>query len=418
MAPRIAIPDYSHIQQRGAIVGNMVEKLAGIVGTTVGQVTQIYQQNRSLEHAYKGVRRMVLDGQESFGLSDKQADALMSKLKYREGEKIEAYEKRIAGPLSNMLSYEDFSEKSDYKIKMPDPFIEPQNFLAAMNSSYLARKTQETGAVVQDVTTMDKPETREGATEIIAGRMGGRPVSEQELQQYPGYRALPSQADLDKEAAGRVKAQRDAEIYKANLALKKAQTTSAKVKAMAGLKNMQDGVDELKDLDTITRMEIAARKLLKDIPEKDEKTGELSEEHLDMMELSQILREKRNEISKTKIRPKETPDAKSIAMELQQNVREKMEAGYERGFFGLGKPKEPSEKEQAIMFNEMLADEISRYAKQELGVTVDPKNISKVFQTKDKFGRPYSVGDVVDMILKKAGTQQTTQPTVGGRVGR
>jgi hypothetical protein len=427
MPPKIRIPDYSHIEKRGQLIGSMIENLAATTGQTIQAATQQYQQKRSKDTAYKGVRGMILDEQEAYGLSDSQAEALVSKLKYRPDETISAYEKRISPTLTNMRLYKDRSESLDYKVDMPDPFLDTQSFSAMIDENYRSRVQKETGAVVQDVTTMDKPKTREEATEIIAGRMGGRAVTDQQLEQYPGYRGLPTQKELDAQTAADVAGRRAAaqegraiaqegrreEMHAADLKYKEAQTkaadaltqqrkTSAKVKELAG--KGKKGVNELDDLETITKMEIAARELLKDIDRNDEATGDIREEWIEMKEFADLLKEKRNEIAKASQKPKPSMEAMSVGEKIGEDVSK---------MFDLENPTEAGKKGA----RELTAQKLNQYAMSN-GVNI---NYDKIRQAL-KQGK--SAAEVAEIILYIKNNQKSKQvkptgiPVTGGRFGR
>ena len=424
MPPKQLIPDYSYIQERGNIAGRAIQNIGNIAAATIPPAVQEYQKVRSLKTAYKGVRGMVLDQQEKYGLNDKQADALMQKLKFRDGETVDAYEKRIAPTLSNLMQYDEYSKSAEYKVDMPNPFMESDAFAAAIDMNLQKRRQQELGHVTQE---LPDDATRESATQEIAGRMPGRAVGEEELKQFPAYRSLPTQSDVDNRAkaqsqeframGGEMRAEdqavRNQEMHEVDLRLKEAQIkaseTSTRLKKLAAEKDPKGEVDALKNMTDIVRMELGAKELLKDIPRNDKITGELNEEWINMKALSDLLAQKRREVAKV---PETSPQAQSATMRIQDEVSKQQMT-----------PEKPEDMARVGGQNQELArnitvQKIQQFA-QENGVNIPSQKINESLRMKNpQTGQPYSVEEIMDRILKiKAMQTQGSQP-IGGRVGR
>ena len=420
VTPRAIIPDYSYVQQKGNIVGSAVEKIGGIAANTMNQAVQQYQLKRSKETAYKGVRGMVLENQKKFGLSEKQSDALMDKLKYRPNETIEAYEKRIAPTLTNMKLYDEYLSNADYQINMPDPFIDTQTFKTTMDANLSKRKEREIGIHLGNV----EGETREDIGTAIAGRMQGRPVSEQELSQFPQYRSLPTQKEQTVETraqeaheaniAGRQATtgattdqnQRQQEMHPIDMQYKKAQidrlkadTTAAKVKALAT--QGKSGVDKLKDFNTIVKLETGAKELLKDIEKYDPITGELSEEYIDTKALSDMLRAKRNEIGKI-----------SQAGSKAQIVSNKIQDEVNKQITGL------DQRQSSLMSSNIAGQRLQQYA-ESLGVKLDSQTIENHLSVKNpETGQNYTIEEIAQEIENMGNLIKSGNAPIGGRRGK
>ena len=431
MPPKQLIPDYSYIQERGNIAGRAIQNIGNIAAATIPPAVQEYQKVRSLKTAYKGVRGMVLDQQEKYGLNDKQADALMQKLKFRDGETVDAYEKRIAPTLSNLMQYDEYSKSAEYKVDMPNPFMESDAFAAAIDMNLQKRRQQELGHVTQE---LPDDATRESATQEIAGRMPGRAVGEKELEQFPAYRSLPTQSDVDSRAKAhsqdfratgtdmraedqnaRAEDQnvRSQEMHGMNMKLKQAQLeatkTSTRLKKLAATQNPKGEVDALKNMADIVKLEVSAKELLKDIPRNDEISGELNEDWVNMKALSDLLAQKRREAAKV---PETSPEAQSAAMRIQDDVSKHQMT-----------PEKPEDMANVAGQNQELArnitvQKIQQFA-QENGVNIPSQKINESLRMKNpQTGQPYTVEEVMDRILKiKAMQTQGSQP-IGGRVGR
>ena len=342
MAPNFVIPDYSMVARRGDIIAKGIQDAFGIIGSITTSAIDEYKMNRNLETAYKGVRADILNNQQKYGLDDKQAQAMMSRLKFKDKETIDDYEKRIAPTLLNMKLWEKYQEDPNYKIDLPDPFVPTQSFVAMLDLSKDIKDRKQIGEAVQEELFSGKmklpemaqqnpefvgpprpemqqpPQTKEEFTGRIAGRLGGGyPVPEQKLEQYPGYRALPSQEDASKQ-----------ELYQANIGKVQAQTQAAdaltrkrntadiiqKLKASEDKKN---SVNDIKDLNTIARAEIYSREALKNMPKEDE-NGNISEDWIDMKELTEVLKDKRMELSGKK---KPSMESKGEAIGIQEQIQ-------------------------------------------------------------------------------------------------
>ena len=431
MPPVIKTPDYSYIKDRGNIAGRAIQNIGNIAANTITPVVQEYQKSRSLKTAYKGVRGMVLDQQEKYGLNDKQADALMQKLKFRPGETVDAYEKRIAPTLSNLMQYDEYSKSAEYKVDMPNPFMESNAFTAAIDMNLQKRRQQELGHVTQE---LPDDATRESATQTIAGRMPGRAVGEKELEQFPAYRSLPTQSDVDSRAKAQSQefratgtdmraedqnaraedqAVRNQEMHEVDLRLKEAQIkatqTSTRLKNLAADKDPKGKVDALKNMSEIVKLEVSAKELLKDIPKYYEGTNDLNEEYADMKALSDLLAQKRREAAKV---PETSPEAQSATMRIEEEVsKHQMVPENKKDMAKVGG------QNQELSRN-ITVQKIQQFA-QENGVNIPSQKINESLRMKNpQTGQPYTVEEVMDRILKiKAMQTQGSQP-IGGRVGR
>ena len=299
----------------------------------------------------------------------------MQRLKYRDGETVDAYEKRIAPTLSNLMQYDEYLKSAEYKVDMPNPFMESDAFAAAIDTNLQKRRQQELGHVTQE---LPDDATRESATQEIAGRMPGRAVGEKELEQFPAYRSLPTQSDVD----SRAKAQ--SQEFRAT------------------------GTD-MRAEDQNVRAEVSAKELLKDIPKYYEGTNDLNEEYADMKALSDLLAQKRREAAKV---PETSPEAQSATMRIQDEVEKHQMV-----------PEKPEDMANVAGQNQELArnitvQKIQQFA-QENGVNIPSQKINESLRMKNpQTGQPYTVEEVMDRILKiKAMQTQGSQP-IGGRVGR
>jgi len=424
MPPKQLMPDYSYIQQRGDIAGRAIQNIGNIAAATIPPAVQEYQKSRSLKTAYKGVRGMVLDQQEKYGLNDKQADALMQRLKFRDGETVDAYEKRIAPTLSNLMQYDEYLKSAEYKVDMPNPFMESDAFAAAIDMNLQKRRQQELGHVTQE---LPDDATRESATQEIAGRMPGRAVGEEELKQFPAYRSLPTQSDVDSRAkaqseeframGGEMRAEdqavRNQEAHEMNMKLQQAQLeatkTSTRLKKLAAEKDPKGEVDALKNMSEIVKLEVSAKELLKDIPKYYEGTNDLNEEYADMKALSDLLAQKRREAAKV---PETSPEAQSATMRIQGEV--------EKHQMAPGKSKDMAKvagQNQELARN-IIVQKIQQFA-QENGVNIPSQKINESLRMKNpQTGQPYSVEEIMDRILKIKEMQTKGSQPIGGRVGR
>lgn len=434
------MPDYSHITDRGRAISSMVQNAFNIMAQTLPTAVRQYQNQRSIETAYKGIRGMILENQEKFGLDDNQADSLMTKLKYHPDETIDDYEKRVSGPLTNMKVYDIYSNDADYEIDMPDPFLDLNSFASAMDHYVKIKKQRAVGEAVQksvfgdgggipegtDISNIQsqmekidleayqgpqrgvtQPETREQARMMVAGEMGTKPVSEKELEQFPSYRALPTQEELGKQDIQSLKKQEteaNIDLKKEQLESQKALTryrnTSARVKALSKTSNKRGQVGKFKDLSDIVKMETAARELLKDIPREDP-AGGISEEWLDMKELADVLKEKRNEIVKQTEGGKREPsmEANALADQIQQEAS---------SMFNIKDPNEHTIKG----VDELTAQRINQFALSK-GVSVDFVKIKQALQE----GK--TAAEIIDRILMKLsqGKQSSRPEQLSQRIG-
>ena len=444
------MPDYSLIARRGQAIGSGIEKALNIIAQTGTNAVQEYKRKRTVENAYKGIRGSIVEGQEKFGLSDSQADAMASRLKYRDGEKMEAYEKRVAPTLKNMLVWQEYTKDPDFKIDLPNPFLDNQTFFSTLDMQTKRKEQKEIGEAVQssvfgdrvgglpegtdisniqediktqDPSTFQGPEqgvtqagTQEDATGMIAARMGNRPVSEKQLQQFPAFRSLPSEAGMAKSRQSDLQSQN----LEAGIGLKGAQTEAAQAltkqrntsEMLARLKaseNKKQEVNNIKDLSTITRMEISARELLKDTPKygvdamgMPNESGDISEDWIDVKELSEILKEKRNQVAKAG--GQNIPEPIKPTMEAI-SIANKVEEDYNKIY-----PK--GAKDDSAMIS-LAIDRINQFAKFN-GVSIDPGRIEAALK------QGSTVADIAQRIImaKKQTPTPQQEPTIGGRIGR
>jgi len=442
------MPDYSLIAKRGQAIGSGIEKALNIIAQTSTSAVEEYKRKRTVENAYKGIRGFVLDGQEKFGLSNSQADAVASKLKYRDNEKVEDYEKRVAPTLKNMMVWQEYTKDPDYKVDLPNPFLDNQTFFSTLDMETKRKEQKQIGEAVQetvfgsrvgglpegtDISNMQQdmkkqepsayqpPEqgvtqagTQEDATGMIAARMGGRPVSEQQLQQYPAYRSLPSEAGM---AKGR-QSELQTKSLEAGIGLKGAQTeatqaltkqrnTSEMLSRLKASENKKQDVNGIKDLNLVTRMEISARELLKDTPKygidemgNPKESGDISEDWIDVKELSEILKEKRNQV--VKAGGGNVPEPIKPTMEATA-VANKVEEDYNKIY-----PK-GSKDESAMLY--LAVDRINQFAKSN-GVSIDTGRIEAALK------QGSTVADIAQRILMAKGQLPKQDTTIGGRIGR
>lgn len=432
------MPDYSLIARRGQVIGTGIEKALNIIAQTSTNAVQEYKRKRTVENAYKGIRGFVIDGQKKFGFSDSQADAVTSKLKYRDGEKVEAYEKRVGPTLKNFLVWQEYTKDHNYKVDLPNPFLDNQTFFSTLDMATKRKEQKQIGEAVQDVVfgsrkgglpegtdisniqqdikTQDPsayqpPEqgvtqagTQEDATGMIAARMGGRPVSEQQLQQFPAYRSLPSESGLAKQRYSDLQSQN----LEAGIGLKGAQTeaaqaltkqrnTSEMLSKLKASENKKQEVNNLKDLNTIARLEISSKETLKDIPKygldnfgNPKQSGDINEEWIDMKELTEILKEKRNQVVKSG--GGDVPEPIKPTIEASA-VADKVGEDYNRMY-----PK--GAKDDSAMTS-LAVDRISQFAKFN-GVSIDPGRIEAALK------QGSTVADIAQRIImaKKQTPQQ------------
>lgn len=421
--PNFVMPDYSLIAQRGQIVAKGIQDAMNIIANTSVQAIEEYKQKRNVETAYSGVRGLILSNQKKYGFDDKQADAMMSKLKYRDGEKIEDYERRIAPTLINMRIWEDYTKDPEYKVDLPNPFLDTQSFVMMLNDKKQRMDDKNVGETVystvfgeggkpvspelqstqqlpqpgvqqegqQQEAQQQLPQTREQATRQIAGRMGSQPVTEQQLQKYPAYRSLPSEADIvqkqkEEELLNRIQAQTESAQ-----ALTSLRETTEEIKRLQASKSPKKEVDNLNDLTKVTNLELRARQQLGNMMSDDPSYKEVEK-------IANLLKDQREKLTQKEGAIKPGMEANQIADKVLQDIQKI----YPKG----------TEKNEAV--RSLAVDRISLFA-QSKGLQIDREKIGA------SLDQGNSVADIIERILMASKMQQTKPSSdfqIGGRIGR
>lgn len=433
------IPDYSATLSRGQAIANGIQQALNIIGSTGVNVVKQYQNQRSVETAYKGVRGTILEKQKQYGLTDEQAEAMTARMKYRSDEKVEDYEKRIAPTLLNLQIWEKYTSDPNYQVDLPNPFTDTQSFLGLLELEKKTKEQKDIGEAVHesvfgkrggglapgtDISNIEQdiqkpsefpaPEsgvtqagTQEEATQMIAGRLGGRPVSQEKLEEYPAFRTLPSEAGMARQQQEQQKQQLSQQKTEADISLKEAQTekaqaqtrqmtTSERVKTMSQSDNKKDEANRIKNLNDVTRLFIAANESLKTIPPDDGKGG-VTEEYIDMKQLVEELKQRKSELQKTGGEKEETSmEAKSEATKIEEEVKKMFPAGGQTEAGASGQI-------------ELSADKINKLALS-IGVKIDFDKIRQSLK------QGYSVADIIERILMAKKSQPSTEEQPGSQI--
>lgn len=439
-SPNFIIPDYSMVATRGQQIAKGIQDAINIIGQTSVAAIDAYKQQRNVETAFKGIRGYIIENQQKYGLTDKQADAFADRLKFKPNEKVEDYEKRVAPTLLNMKVWEEYSKEPEFKIDLPNPFLDNQSFISVLNHKKKLRDERDLGEAVyssvfgqrgtmqpttepemanklpmedrtQETGGMAPAQTQEEATQRIAGRLPGKMIGEEQLQQFPSYRSLPSEAGIAKGQMAQQKFQTEQQQSEAKLGLTQAQTEAAKAltsqrNTMASLQQMKQSPDKmkavnnLKDFASISRLEIAAREMLNNTL-KDDGKGGISEDWLDMKELTDALKQKRSELSKGEQSVKPSMETTAETSKIEQEVNKMFPKGIR------------SEQDQIKQMQE-IATRINTFALSN-DVMINYNRIIEALRQGQK------VDDIIERINKAKQMQQkpnVNQPLTGGDVGR
>jgi glucan-binding YG repeat protein len=418
------IPNYNLIASRGQTIANGIQRGFDIMAQTTSSAIQEYKNKRTVENAYtNGVRKNIFDNAQRYGLSNSQADAMAQRMKYKEGESIEDYEKRIAPTLNNMVIWESYVKDPEYKVDLPNPFTDTQTFISSMDAAKQKREDKEIGEAVQRTVLGDEQalggepgpsrpdvKTQEEATQRIAGRVGvDRPVSNEQLQQFPAFRSLPTQAGIAKQKQTETKEALQTRKTEADIGLTEQKTATQRALELKASKTKKQDVDNLKDLVAITRAELAAGVILKNTIKEDAE-GNPTEEWIDAKEVVDLLRKKRIEVEKRGA--VEDPNAIKPGMEAIQ-IADKIQEDIQKA----------GAKDEAAQMS-IVVDRLSMLALTR-GIQMDKAKIEAAMK------QGHSAADIAQRIIMRAPQQpqqgnipqlqqahEPSVPGVGGRIGR
>lgn len=426
--PRYMVPQYGGDQARNIM--NVTNALANLVGD-IGNAVRQYKANRSLDTAYKGVRGLINANKEDYGLSDSQAEAMMNRLKYREGEEITDYEDRIRPTLQNLVIYDNLKKEDPgmADVDLPDPFIDNKVFVSLLDRSVSLSRQSQLGEHVPAVTGQEpklplepgqtigqqigeQPQkqfatTQEEASQMIAGRMGGA-VSQKELKQYPGYRNLPTQAGI---ATGEMKQEK----HEADIAAQEALTTqrhtqtkkiNAEINKLRNTPDKKTAVNNVKTYAEVTRLDLGVKTLLNKMEPIDPVTGELDDEYIEVKALSQELSKRRKFLEKALPQPQEKEQIPYSPRHEEQRLSEKREqplvqpiAGRVQGVQGVQGAQTPV---QAPPMPEGQNEElqVQRISK---NYGILPQRIKEARKAiNDKTGQPFTFEEIIARIEQGA----------------
>ena len=190
------------------------------------------------------------------------------------------------------------------------------------------KRQRNTGQIIEDelidgTLTDESIKTREQALQGIAGRMGGRPVSEKELMQYPGYRSLPTQQGIQKGQTEALEQSRKQEMHEADIGLKRAKATRTYqlARTLSSSPNKRKEVNDIKDFNTLAKLEITTKEALKEIPKYlDADETEINEEWIDMKDLLDTVVERRKGLNKQGEVEEFSDKVKTFAEEINKKV--------------------------------------------------------------------------------------------------